>query len=326
MERFNYVVVLGPINDYDQSVAAVPSARIFKLISKSLCVQHPQVHFYLIGKPYSTFGSLIQKCPNVTIVPDDPHRIFRYPTSSPPTTPFTKPLEFLQHTDQAVLFLYNDDRLVKNPYDVLAVMKSSKINNRFFAKIELNAQGKFGLNVTSLVDTFSPVGYRQPQAAAELTKMTPGNREVLKNIILEGIDLLRFYIFAGFHLRQNLHPIPGWCFQVNGRWISLVLSVLQIETITPDLEHRQEIVSFACYRETLFYASLAVLSNFIVKFNIVSLDQLREIRKEASDDDVVVEEPAAGASDYLKDGNIDKMWISKHTWDKIRNIVAEKNF
>jgi len=332
MDSIDFTVILGPIDDYPSKNAGaeylITSDEYYDFVMKA-CKHYPNNHFFLIGKAYSKFGSLTP-CSNVTVVPDHPTRIFRHFVKRSRTsdsskylspvdvTPFGSQLEFLKYTDKSVLFVHNDDRLVRNAFEVAALVKTNKIDNRFFARAEKGRISHMAIEVVP--DIFSPnTEYNYCVISDFSEAMSKRNIDAMKNLILEGIDFLRFYIHAGFHVRKNSAPVPGWCLQVNGTWISLVLSMLQIKTMSPDLEHRQEITNFARYREMLFYASLAILSNLVIRCKYADADQVRKIYESSGT-------VAESSSDYIQPEDGGAAWTSRAVWDEIRKMAIEKNF
>lgn len=77
-----------------------------------------------------------------------------------------------------------------------------------------------------------------------------------KELFHEGIDVIKSYLSAGFHLLENNLNIPGWSISPNLSWISLILSLYNVIPITSDLLMYQEIMSLARMRATIFYLSV----------------------------------------------------------------------
>lgn len=75
-------------------------------------------------------------------------------------------------------------------------------------------------------------------------------------LFYEGLDIIKIYIMAGFHIFQNTQNVPGWSVSPNTSWISLLMSLYNVFPITPDMMTYQEFISFARVRATLFYLSV----------------------------------------------------------------------
>ncbi len=324
MDEISHTVVLGPINDHLDGGGLMTYDDWYNLVM-SFCTDYPDNHFYLVGRGFSKFGSLTA-CTNVTLVPDDASRVFTHDVSRSrgddvpsflapvDVSPFTEKLLFLKSTDDSVVFMYNDPRVATNAFEVLSLTKTNKIENRGFVKMEKEHMGR--IDIYSVADIYNAVTPEARKEASEMIPLMPTHeQEAFKALLLEGIDFVIACLTAGYHVRENRRPVPGWCLQVNGRWISLLISMFQMKTMSSDLEHRQEIVMYAAYRESLVLASISVLSNFITQTSgIVSAGAIKT---------------AYSASPALPSENsppVAKEWSSVAVWSYIRNEVDKINF
>jgi hypothetical protein len=330
------LVIIGA-RDLDQTIEAV-SEMIDDGTYRSV---------YLVGVEYRSLQAADLPL-EVVVIPDEPARVFtpkvRESANGVPP-PFQAPMyysayykrmSFLSSTDAAVTFICVESRLASNIFELAAFVYPETVDSskRLWLVIPDDA------SVSAIANPNAPVAIPDIFTGSEdmpeiLSRLSPSNTMAFKALILQGIDTLRCFLRAGYHVLENNEQVPGWALQATSPWNALLIGIFQIIPGSIDKTHRQEMQESALMRKLLTDASLFVLSNYFA--NALSSDVGRQIPSTRDLKAAYEAAVASGASarrsqiesrnkilsacgeEYLKDMTA---WSWPPLWDSIRVAYA----
>lgn len=273
---------------------------------------------------------------NVSVIPDDATRVFaakvgKHPSgvkppyqAKPYLSSYHSRIEYLASTPAKVTYVCTDYKLAANAFELAALVKTETFENRFWLASPTGIRLSYYLRPYQLPDIFNG----KENAVSVKNALPFYEKEALKELILQGIDSLRCFLTAGYHIQKNDKQVPGWALQTSGVWLALIIGMFQIIPGALDKTHQDETNDSSCMRKLLCDATLFVLSNyiyFIVKPLANEIVSVREMVMIAD-----AKAPLASSNhpslypntDYHRDMIA---WTSPELWKSIRERYASSS-
>lgn len=331
VEQSHTIVIVGHPNS-----DAYTDERLVNLFI--LLVQCDSVVFAVSTK-YSSINSIdIPK--NMYIIPDEPALVFNHRARLPPAdggfpsyqaphnlSVYTERMSSLRSTDAKVTYICVDPRLARDCYALAALVRTERYVNRFwfvgpYATLENLVRVCTGEEKVNVPVAIPNVFTGLPPAIMVLRDhMRPHERHAFDTLVLEGLCILRCYLRAGYHLRKNRGPIPGWAAQVGGRWLAGLIGVFAVQPGEIDKNLQESFLESSCMRMVLCEATLYALSNYFT-FTFPKGRYVDEATLQAAYDDQV----ASGDGPYYLHPDMNERseehrdlvaWHSIKLWDGI---------
>lgn len=129
------------------------------------------------------------------------------------------------------------------------------------------------------------------------------------DLLEEGVCLIRSYLRAGYHLRQNNASLPGWAAQMGGVWMSLLIGILGIGQGEIDKNKQEAFFISAQFREAVTISSVNILANYCLSEKLIGKGDLLEIARK---------EGLSMESGVLPGESV---WFSESVWNQIYQAV-----
>jgi hypothetical protein len=271
--------------------------RVFYFAKEAIKRGYAPGGVLLVGGEFRHISASEAAIAGVTIVADNASRVFEQPLrkeayeNQPPyqaptrMSGYAEMVSIYRTSDFLVTYMCLDDTLARNAFELAALVCTGTFANRKWL---------VGSNARNMVDSnlFTVKPY-------ELPKLFSGDRSLIavrdtlivsekiamKELVIQGIDLLRAHLITGFHIKKNVVPIPGWALQIKGTWLALIIGEFNIKPGSEDLSHREETIESSAMRAVLCHATLGVLSNYFYfgfpTNTFVSADSIKEFARTA---------------------------------------------
>lgn len=285
---------------------------------------------FAVSTKYASISS-IDVPSNIYIIPDEAALVFNHRARLPPAdggfplyqaphnlSVYTERMASLRDTDAKVIYACMETRLARDAYSLAALVRTERYVNRLW----LYGEGATLQNLVRFCK--GDLSVPTPRAIPNIftgplpaivvlrDKMTPRERRDFDALVAEGVCILRCYLRAGYHLRKNLCPIPGWAAQVSGRWLAGLIGAFAIQPGEIDKNLMESFLESSSMRKVLCEATLFSLSNYFTHtFPGVYVNE--RVLKSAFDDEVA------------KGSGPDKNYLHPHLdaeSDDHRDIVA----
>lgn len=334
MSNTNGILVILGSKDDDSTFITSITETLIDLIDKNI-----YGNIYLIGLDYRSIHAADLPV-EVVVIPDHPSRVFnlrpRVPSSGiyPPFqasmhySTYYKRMEFTKDSETKITFACFDKQLASNIFELASIVFTETLEHRRW------------LIVDDLAELFSNFGTPIPdifKGADDAFKirdqiLTQKERQEFKDFIIQGMDILRCQLRAGYYFLENNKVVPGWSIHTGVPWNSLIIGLFNVIPGSIDKTQYQEMSESAKFRKVLTDITLGVLSNYIsvspssvdIKPSIKQLKGAFESNTLHLFGDNV--KPALklsrqkilkdiGEKEYVKDMIA---WTSKDLWDQIR--------
>jgi hypothetical protein len=170
----------------------------------------------------------------------------------------------------------------KSPYDLASMVHTETYKNKYFM---CQPVGRFSLLdiVTNffqgqLLELYNPV-------SGDLNPNT--NDQAVTRILNTGISHLIWYLKAGYDEYKNNLQVPGWVLQCSSCWNQNIIDYYLITPGIPEfqggsnniglIDHDIQIYmnDYSGFRKAITECTLSVLSNYVIKNNIITLDNVK---------------------------------------------------
>lgn len=318
--------------------APPPSELTDQVIEVSeIAISQGYTQIYFIGGAFRQVQ--IVDLPNeAVIIPTSASWIFSAPALqhdrsyiiSNSRSPYSSLVAHLKTTDAPTTFIAMSKDVASTPYDLAALVKTSRLGS-------IREWGTLGMTTLStypITNAFKIHRYQIPNIfsgddeglVAKVRNMEGLEYAYFRNFIVQGIDCLRAYLDAGYHLLRNISPIPSYAASMNSSWPCLALCMFEVYPGMIDQNHQRAFVESSQFRRMLTRISLYVLGNLVEL--VIKLD--RDINSVDSRTEFATKElakwgdVATDAMSIWGPGNVKEMmaWTSPDLWKRIRDFIA----
>ena len=228
-------------------------------------LENPQYKWkraFLIGELYSTLDLKMAKVPpNVTVAPIEPGHLFYHNRKNKDysiyyqgsVSAFSRSLEFLKRSDEHITYICYDPYVAADIFELAALVKTETFDRKYWSCMATGIH-----NFMQLPDVFTG----PTTLSAVITRLTPETKDQFKQFILLGLNHLRMFLFAGYHLKENNYPVDGWVLQIGSPWLSLILSINKITPGWVDSKIDRELFESSEMRKLVTDKTLTALSNY----------------------------------------------------------------
>ena len=119
-----------------------------------------------------------------------------------------------------------------------------------------------GPSIESESITLPDIFIGNKEAKEQIASLPEKEKRGLKDLITEGICMLRCFLRAGYHVRKNRAPVPGWAVQTRSRWLSLITGAFSITSGEYDRTVQESFMESSSMRKLMCDATMRVLSNY----------------------------------------------------------------
>lgn len=144
------------------------------------------------------------------------------------------------------------------------------------------------------------------------------------SLFFEGLDIIKCYITAEFHINDQTQNIPGWAISPNTPWISLILSSYNVRPLTVDNTFYQEFLAIGKIRSTFFYLSInEMMKRFEDQLDVDDDDYDRDLSEKEQTFIDKYFDPVLFK--YVFEENTKKFlkWTDPDVYDQIREILLK---
>lgn len=333
------------ILDYDKDI----ETALFKFAKKIGEYENNNITIYLVGEGFSSISAAEAGIYGINIIPDNAVRIFehsRHSKAYDTHVPYEAPARLSDYgqlfdkiresDDSHVVFLCTNSLMANDSFELASIVCIKTFTNKFWLTGEnANRVVSGQINVGSFeelkqVSSVLPNIYKG-NCVEVRDNLSDNDKQGLKRLIIQGIDILRCYLIAGYHLQQNNASVPGWAIQTRGEWLSLLIGAIDLRPGNVDYGHREEILESSEYRMILAHATLSVLSNYFYfcqeKDSFITLKELKEFGKsvEITPDQYLLLPPRGkdAKQDLINYESDLRGWINSDLWKQIRTKYIE---
>lgn len=330
------LVVVGYPKDADgEYISKVETAQLLSSITGYLRI-------YAVASEYRRIPD--SELPaSVVVIPDDAAFVFSpnvrtvAPEALPPYQPETKLSVFSNQLaplrasiTQTVTYVSVDPHLARDMFELASLVCTETFLKREWGTGDAAALRALARGETSFLNRSAPdIFFGVEETSRQIDALSAKDRAGLRDLILEGICILRAFLRAGFHVRKNRTTVPGWAVQVKGKWLSLITSMFSVMPGECDRSLQESFMESTSMRKLLCDATLHVLSNYF--YFVFSRRPGVDIDFDAILSSALAEDSERGAESDLNNPVLYPersehrnmvAWCSPRLWDRIYAVYV----